>query len=202
MAALIGLFVGAFVGHMLWRDWGAALGGVAGFIIGAKLAALRRTTAARSTTSSPIPAPPPPPTLPEAVDREHALLSRIAELERRVAHLEQARAGAVGTEPFVAPRSAAEPFVAPRSAAEPFIAPQSAAEPFIAPQSAAEAAPLASTTTPPTLAATTDSPMASAAPVIEREPARARASNHRRCAHRRPCPGPTPSGHGLPAATR
>jgi uncharacterized membrane protein len=164
MAALIGLFVGAFVGHMLWRDWGAALGGVAGFIIGAKLAALRRTTAARSTTSSPIPAPPPPPTLPGAVDREHALLSRIAELERRVAHLEQARAGAVGTEPFVAPRSAAEPFVAPRSAAEP----------FVAPQSAAEAAPLASTTTPPTLAATTDSPMESAAPVIEREPARAR----------------------------
>jgi len=34
MAALIGLFVGAFVGHMLWRDWGAALGGVAGFVIG------------------------------------------------------------------------------------------------------------------------------------------------------------------------
>ena len=41
MAALIGLFVGAFVGHMLWRDWGAALGGVAGFIVGAKLNALR-----------------------------------------------------------------------------------------------------------------------------------------------------------------
>ncbi len=43
MAALIGLFVGAFVGHLLWRDWGAALGGIAGFVIGAKLNARRKS---------------------------------------------------------------------------------------------------------------------------------------------------------------
>ncbi len=41
MAALIGLFVGAYLGHLLWHDWGAALGGIAGFLLGAKLPAWR-----------------------------------------------------------------------------------------------------------------------------------------------------------------
>ena len=101
MAALIGLFVGAFVGHMLWRDWGAALGGVAGFIIGAKLNKMRAATGARAAAST---SAPPRRVVPgESPDRERALLSRIAELERRVAQLEHARAGAAVAEPLVAP---------------------------------------------------------------------------------------------------
>ena len=98
MAALIGLFVGAFVGHMLWRDWGAALGGVAGFVIGAKLSALRRSAGATPA----VPASGPPSqrdVFAASTERERALIARIVELERRVAQLEQRRA--------VAPTSAA-----------------------------------------------------------------------------------------------
>ncbi len=103
MAALIGLFVGAFVGHMLWRDWGAALGGVAGFIVGAKLNALRKATGARPGTRSPASAPAPRDPITE---RERALQLRIAELERRVANLE-ARSATVTAEAPVAPQAAA-----------------------------------------------------------------------------------------------
>jgi hypothetical protein len=108
MTALIGLFVGAFVGHMLWRDWGAALGGVAGFIIGAKLNALRKGTGARPGAPSAIPAPPQRATLDPPTERERALLLRVSELERRVAHLET-RSGttAANAGVSVAPRSAA-----------------------------------------------------------------------------------------------
>ena len=41
MAALIGLFVGALAGNLLWHDWGAALGGIAGFFAGVRFAAWR-----------------------------------------------------------------------------------------------------------------------------------------------------------------
>src|SRR6185295_18678710 len=104
MAALIGLFVGAFVGHMLWRDWGAALGGVAGFFIGAKLFALRKATAAqsgRSTSSARAGRG----TVETPAERERALLARINELERRVARLEKAGGTAViAEEPRVTPQ--------------------------------------------------------------------------------------------------
>ena len=108
MAALIGLFVGAFVGHMLWRDWGAALGGVAGFIIGAKLNALRKSTRTGPGALASGSAPAPRATLDVPTERERALQLRIAELERRVAHLE-ARADAATAEPPVTPRAAAAP---------------------------------------------------------------------------------------------
>ena len=91
MAALIGLFVGAFVGHMLWRDWGAALGGIAGFVIGAKFNALRGRASGSSVMAPAASAPvartaggPPP-----DVRGEQALLQRIAALEERVAALER-----------------------------------------------------------------------------------------------------------------
>ncbi len=108
MAALIGLFVGAFVGHMLWRDWGAALGGVAGFIIGAKLNALRKPTRAGRGTPSSGPAPAPRVALDVPTERERALLLRIGELELRVAHLE-ARADTATAEPPITPQAAAAP---------------------------------------------------------------------------------------------
>ena len=108
MAALIGLFVGAFVGHLLWRDWGAALGGVAGFIIGAKLAKLRAGAsgpAARATPSS----TPARRDASESAGGERALLLRIAELERRVAQLEQARTVAGAAAPLAPSESGAVP---------------------------------------------------------------------------------------------
>jgi uncharacterized membrane protein len=101
MAALIGLFVGAFVGHMLWRDWGAAIGGVVGFIIGAKLNALRRSPSARPGPATGL--PPRRDALAGATDREPALLARIVELERRVALLERGDAGAASAERAAAP---------------------------------------------------------------------------------------------------
>jgi uncharacterized membrane protein len=123
MAALIGLFVGAFLGHMLWRDWGAALGGVAGFIIGAKFFALRKSTAAKSAASSSS-APANRGPLVAPTERERALLARIDELERRVARLEQA-GGVVAIEPQDAPtpQSAAIGLPPPTTAAEPLVAP-------------------------------------------------------------------------------
>jgi len=114
MAALIGLFLGAFVGHMLWRDWGAALGGIAGFIIGAKLNAWRAppgrhapTSASRSTPavsgeSARGPAVPEP---------ERTLLERLAELERRVTKLERASGGEEIAEQQVSPDATLLPLV-------------------------------------------------------------------------------------------
>ncbi len=93
MAALIGLFVGAFVGHMLWRDWGAALGGIAGFVIGAKLNARRKSAPgpAANAGAESAPAVPADARRGTAVpDRERTLPQRIAELEQRVASLERA----------------------------------------------------------------------------------------------------------------
>src|SRR4030095_6816183 len=134
MAALIGLFIGAFVGYMLWRDWGAALGGVAGFIIGAKLFALRKPKGPQSTRLSSS-APASGRMLETPAERERALLARIDELERRVARLEQAggdaataegpRGAPQRTETVVQPRAApAEPLAV---SAEPLAA---SAEPF------------------------------------------------------------------------
>ncbi|HET7096762.1 MAG TPA: DUF2339 domain-containing protein, partial [Casimicrobiaceae bacterium] len=102
MAALLGLFVGAFVGYILWRDWGAALGGIAGFMIGAKINKSRRAASAGAAA----PAVRPPPlhdALGAPTERERALVARVVELERRVAQLEQARTGGASAEPFSAP---------------------------------------------------------------------------------------------------
>jgi len=85
MAALIGLFVGALVGNLLWHDWGAALGGIAGFLVGVKLLP-RRAAAAK-----PLPeraAMSPPTADATASGADHALRERVAELERRVTSLE------------------------------------------------------------------------------------------------------------------
>jgi len=92
VAALIGLFAGAFVGHLLWQDWGAALGGIAGFFAGVRLSASWR---ARSGASRPMEAPRGPGV---SVQREArgaqpgpdaTLARRVEELERRVASLER-----------------------------------------------------------------------------------------------------------------
>src|SRR5262252_3543532 len=104
MAALLGLFVGAFVGYMLWHDWGAALGGIAGFIIGAKINASRRAASAGAAGRAVRP-PPPRDALGTASERERALVARVVELERRVAQLEQAHTGNSSAEPFAAPQS-------------------------------------------------------------------------------------------------
>src|SRR5215471_20274850 len=114
MAALIGLFVGAFVGYMLWRDWGAALGGVAGFLIGAKLNASRKSSSARPPSAPAASVPPPRDALVASTDRERALIERIIELERRVGELERARIGAPRTEAF----AAAPPIQAHEASAE------------------------------------------------------------------------------------
>ncbi len=108
MAALIGLFAGALLGNLAWPDWGAALGGIAGFFAGAKFSTWRRQSAAgrpaseTSTTRAPRAgavdgvAPTQTPRLPAfgfaAPDINAALARRVEELERRVASLERANA--------------------------------------------------------------------------------------------------------------
>ena len=92
MAALIGLFIGAFAGHWLWHDWGAAIGGIAGFFIGAKIAASRAKILARATGGATASAP----AVANrerihdtVVDADPGLPSRIQALERRVESLER-----------------------------------------------------------------------------------------------------------------
>ena len=92
MAALIGLFIGAFAGHWLWHDWGAAIGGIAGFFIGAKIAASRAKILARATGGATASAPAVAnrerihDTL---VDADPGLPARVQALERRVESLER-----------------------------------------------------------------------------------------------------------------
>jgi uncharacterized membrane protein len=104
MAALIGLFVGAFVGHMLWQDWGAALGGIAGFLAGAKISSRRRARLATAAVKSGGDATGTA-TTPGIAMREQdvnaLLVRRVQDLERRVASLE--RANAVGAAAATAP---------------------------------------------------------------------------------------------------
>jgi len=120
MAALIGLFVGAFVGNLLWHDWGAALGGVAGFLLGVKL------LARRAPANNPPPAAVAGSAAPAAgadiaghADKgsvpERGLIDRIDELERRVAALEQAIAapGAADASRPVLPAQVSRPPAGP-----------------------------------------------------------------------------------------
>ncbi|MEO8306091.1 MAG: DUF2339 domain-containing protein [Betaproteobacteria bacterium] len=108
MAALIGLFIGAFVGHMLWRDWGAALGGIAGFVLGAKFNALRARASGASAKapggSAPV-ARAAGPGQTAHTQGEQALLRRIAALEERVAALERGGARVAAAQPPVASRA-------------------------------------------------------------------------------------------------
>src|SRR6187399_1182047 len=113
MAALIGLFTGAFFGNLLWPDWGAALGGIAGFFAGAKFSAWRRAQAAPRRPPSEVASQ--APRLPVAgvatADVNAMLARRVEELERRVASLERASAphAALG------PASEEEPIVVPET---------------------------------------------------------------------------------------
>ena len=102
MAALIGLFVGALVGNVFWHEWGAALGGIAGFFAGVRFARWRaQAVPGRSAIAA---RPPAAPT--RAVrdgpgqDAENALARRIGELETRVASLEHL--AAIGPVPATA----------------------------------------------------------------------------------------------------
>jgi len=98
MAALIGLFVGAFLGYALWQDWGAALGGIAGFFAGVKLSSMRRRRTATAGVNGPIDAirtSGPLAGAARAQDVNAALLRRVEELERRVASLERTSTTAV-----------------------------------------------------------------------------------------------------------
>jgi uncharacterized membrane protein len=149
MAALIGLFAGAFVGYMLWRDWGAALGGIAGFVIGAKLNASRRLASTRPAASaSTVAARSDAPST--AAERERALIGRIVELERRVAELERARIGAASEAPAALqpmPSRGAPSSAAPRTAAAlDAVLPPMTAQPTEAPEATAQVEPPAART--------------------------------------------------------
>ena len=94
MAALIGLFAGAWIGYLLWQDWGAAICGIAGFFAGARVSAWR---AKATRGGSPVAASGSVPSARQEGDRtststEAALLTRVKELERRVATLERGAA--------------------------------------------------------------------------------------------------------------
>ncbi len=108
MPALIGLFAGALLGHWLWPDWGAILGGLAGFFGGALLTAQRQRGAFRKPESRTQPTARAP------------LDARLADLERRVAQLEAATGSgaAAAVEPTDVPAATEAPGAAP--APEPF----------------------------------------------------------------------------------
>jgi len=92
VAALIGLFAGAFVGHLLWQDWGAALGGIAGFFAGVRFSAWRvRSGASRPLAASRGSVASRQREVARAQPGQDATLARrVEELERRVASLERA----------------------------------------------------------------------------------------------------------------
>ncbi len=93
MAALIGLFVGALAGNLVWHEWGAALGGIAGFFAGVRFAAWRARTAP-DRPAIPGPAPNAAQHMGAEQGAQSPLARRIGELERRVESLEQ-RVGTV-----------------------------------------------------------------------------------------------------------
>lgn len=76
MPALLGLLIGALLGHQLAREWGATIGGLLGFFAGVIVTGQRERSALRGT----LPASPP--------TDAAALAARVAALERRVAELE------------------------------------------------------------------------------------------------------------------
>lgn len=85
MLALIGLVLGAWLGHFFWPEWGAALGGFAGFFVGALASsrrqrdAFRKPSGAATTTIR---------TMAQGSDAPQPIDARLTVLERRVAVLE------------------------------------------------------------------------------------------------------------------
>jgi len=106
MAALIGLLAGALIGHAAWREWGAIVGGLVGFFVGATMTGKRLREAYRkpaaAITESPVSA---------TLGHELALGERVTVLEQRIAVLERAlgTAHAVGPESGTAAASAQLP---------------------------------------------------------------------------------------------
>ncbi|NDP43768.1 MAG: SoxR reducing system RseC family protein, partial [Aromatoleum sp.] len=96
MWALIGLFIGAAAGNFIGHDWGAVLGGLAGFFIGALFAGSRQRANFRKP--DPVTSLTPMPGRPEMRSLAHdgEWLRRIAALEQRVAGLEQAARSVTG----------------------------------------------------------------------------------------------------------
>ncbi len=85
MAALLGLFAGAWAGDFLLGNWGAAIGGIGGFLLGAMFSRRRAAAAARSPeVRSAAPAQRPAP------ETDLDLAKRVARLEMRVDELERA----------------------------------------------------------------------------------------------------------------
>jgi uncharacterized membrane protein len=105
MWALVGLVVGAAAGRFVGHEWGAVLGGLAGFFIGAVFAGGSERKHFRKPAGAAGAWTPPPPT---------ALADRVAALERRVAELER---GIVPVPTTVALPAAGSAAVAPAIAA-------------------------------------------------------------------------------------
>jgi uncharacterized membrane protein len=93
MAALIGLLAGALAGHAVWGEWGAIVGGLAGFFAGATFLGKRQRDAHRKPDSAVAVAPMVVTPAPGA-----AMIERIAALEARVAVLERRETGAAPAE--------------------------------------------------------------------------------------------------------
>ncbi len=91
MLALIGLVLGAWLGHFLWPEWGAALGGFAGFFAGALASSRRQRDAFRKLSETATTAIP---SMTQGADAPPPIDARLALLERRVAVLEARARGA------------------------------------------------------------------------------------------------------------
>lgn len=85
MWALLGLLIGALIGHALWREWGAIIGGLAGFFIGATMIGRRQRDAYRKPDA--VIAAAAPAAVPSA---DAALIQRVTAIEKRIAVLERA----------------------------------------------------------------------------------------------------------------
>ncbi|MEP7180601.1 MAG: DUF2339 domain-containing protein [Betaproteobacteria bacterium] len=97
MWALIGLFVGVAAGHYFGGEWGAVLGGLAGFLVGAVASGNRSRAAYRKPAGGQSWTPIAPAMRADAgLPAERALRERVAALEARVAALERGEAPAHG----------------------------------------------------------------------------------------------------------
>lgn len=143
MLALIGLVLGAWLGHFLWPEWGAALGGFAGFFTGVVASGRRQRDAFRKPTevaTTVIPAMTDG-SAPQPIDVRLALLERrVAELEAR-ARGQNAGAGSTTQPPDAGAASAPSPVTTPRietghEAPSPVTPPSS--PPSLMPQGAAQ----------------------------------------------------------------
>ena len=85
MWALLGLLIGALIGHALWREWGAILGGLAGFFIGATMSGRRQRDVYRKPDAAHAAA-----AVAVAPPSDAALVHRITQLEQRIEVLERA----------------------------------------------------------------------------------------------------------------